>query len=46
MVSIIVFAASLIQDEYYIAGENPKAWSPAIYSLLPGPIGLFDGVFE
>ena len=46
IVSIIVFAASLTQNSYYIAGENPKAWSPAFYSLLLGPIGLFDGIFE
>lgn len=46
LVSIIVFAASLTQNGYYIAGENPKAWSPAFYSLLLGPIGLFDGIFE
>jgi hypothetical protein len=46
LVSIIVFAASLTQNGYYIAGENPKAWSPAFYSLLLGPIGLFAGVFE
>jgi hypothetical protein len=32
---------SLIQNSYYIAGENPKTWSPAFYSLLLGPIGLF-----
>jgi hypothetical protein len=25
---------SLTQNAYYIAGENPKAWSPAFYSLL------------
>ena len=35
-----------MQNSYYLAGENPKAWSPAVYSLLLGPIGLFDGVFE
>jgi hypothetical protein len=46
IVSIIVFAASLTQNSYYIAAENPKAWSPAFYSLLLGPIGLFAGVFE
>ena len=46
IISIIVFAASLTQNSYYIAGENPKAWSPAFYSLLLGPIGLFDGIFE
>lgn len=44
--SIIVFATSLTQNAYYIAGENPKAWSPAFYSLLLGPIGLFAGIFE
>ena len=46
IISIIVFAASLTQDSYYIAGKDPKAWSPAFYSLLLGPIGLFDGIFE
>jgi hypothetical protein len=46
LVSVIVFAASLTQNGYYIAGENPKAWSPAFYSLLLGPIGLFAGIFE
>jgi hypothetical protein len=46
LVSIIIFAASLTQNAYYIAGENPKAWSPAFYSLLLGPIGLFAGIFE
>jgi hypothetical protein len=44
--SIIVFVASLTQNGYYIAGESPKAWSPAFYSLLLGPIALFAGVFE
>jgi hypothetical protein len=46
LVSIIVFAASLTQNSYYISGKDPKAWSPAFYSLLLGPIGLFDGIFE
>jgi hypothetical protein len=46
LLSIIVFATSLTQNAYYIAGENPKAWSPAFYSLLLGPIGLFAGIFE
>ena len=46
LVSVIVFAASLTQNGYYIPGENPKAWSPAFYSLLLGPIGLFAGIFE
>jgi hypothetical protein len=46
ILSIIVFAASLTQNSYYIAGANPKAWSPAFYSLLLGSIGLFDGIFE
>ena len=46
IISIIVFAASLTQDGYYIAGENPRAWCPAFFSLLLGPIGLFDGIFE
>src|SRR4029077_3622799 len=46
LVSVIVFAASLTQNGYYIAGEKPKAWSPAFYSLLLGPIGLFAGIFE
>ena len=46
VVSIIVFAVSLTQNGYYISGENPKAWSPAFYSLLLGPIGLFAGIFE
>jgi hypothetical protein len=46
LLSIIVFAASLTQNGYYISGENPKAWSPAFYSLVLGPIGLFAGIFE
>jgi len=46
LLSVFVFAASLTQNAYYIAGENPKAWSPAFYSLLLGPIGLFAGIFE
>jgi hypothetical protein len=46
LVSVIVVATSLTQNAYYIAGENPKAWSPAFYLLLLGPIGLFAGIFE
>jgi hypothetical protein len=46
LLSIIVFATSLTQNAYYIAGENPKAWSPAFYSLLLGPTGLFAEIFE
>jgi hypothetical protein len=46
LLSVIVFAASLTQNAYYLEGENPKAWSRAFYLLLLGPIGLLDGIFE
>jgi hypothetical protein len=43
--SIIVFAAALTQDGYYIDAENPRAWSPGWGLLLFGWLGLLDGVF-
>jgi len=46
LLSIIVFITSLTQNAYYVAGENPKASSPALYMLFLGPIGLFYGIFE
>jgi hypothetical protein len=43
--SIALFVLCLTQDGYYIAGRNPRAWSPAIGLLLLGWIGLSEHAF-
>jgi hypothetical protein len=43
--STVLFAVCLTQDGYYIAGNNPRAWSPALGLLLLGWIGLGQLVF-
>jgi hypothetical protein len=44
--SMALFAACLTQDGYYIAGNNPRAWSPAYGLLFLGWLGLSQPVFE
>lgn len=44
-VSVCLFLASLTQDGFYLAGENPRAWAPCIGLLLVGWIAVFAGVF-
>jgi hypothetical protein len=44
--SVALFALCLTQDGYYIAGNNPRAWSPAYGLLFLGWIGLSQRVFE
>ena len=46
LASLIVFAASLTQKGFSTAGEHPGDWSPGLYLLLIGPLGLLDGIFE
>lgn len=42
--SIILFVASLTQDGYYIAADNPRAWAPSFGLLLIGWIGVLQGI--
>jgi len=47
LLSVIVFAASLTQNCFYVEAYNPKdQWPPGWYLLLIGLIGVFDGYFE
>jgi hypothetical protein len=46
LTSVIVFAASLTQKGFSTAGEPPGAWSPGVYLLLIGLIGVMYGIFE
>ena len=43
--SVLVFLASLTQDAYYLAGDNPDAWATSWGVLLVGWMGIFYGVF-
>jgi hypothetical protein len=42
-ISLALFALCLVNDGYYIAGPNPRAWAPAWGLLLVGWLGLFSG---
>jgi hypothetical protein len=44
--SVALYLACLTQDGYFIAGNNPRAWSPAIGLLLVGWLGLSQAVFS
>jgi hypothetical protein len=44
--SVALFALCLTQDGYFIAGNSPRAWSPAIGLLLVGWIGMSQKFFE
>jgi hypothetical protein len=46
LISVIVFVASLTQKGFSTAGEEPGSWSPGLYLLLIGPVGLMAGIFE
>lgn len=46
LISVAVFAASLTQKGFSTAGEEPGSWSPGLYLLLIGPLGLLTGVYE
>ena len=46
LISLIVFVASLTQKGFSTAGEEPGSWSPGLYLLLIGPLGLLTGVYE
>jgi hypothetical protein len=46
LVSFAVFLASLTQKGFSTAGEEPGSWSPGLYLLLIGPLGMLAGVFE
>src|SRR2546430_2894145 len=46
LASIIVFAASLTQKGFSTAGEGPGDWSPGLYLLVFGPLGLLAAIFE
>ena len=43
--SVLLFLASLTQDGYYLAGDNPESWSASWLLLLIGWMGLYVGVF-
>jgi hypothetical protein len=43
--SILLFLASLTQDAYYLAGDNPEAWAASWGLLLIGWMGVYFGVF-
>ncbi len=45
MGSVLLFLGSLTQDAYYLAGDNPEAWSASWGLLLIGWMGVFFGVF-
>lgn len=40
LASVLVFAASLTQKGFSTPGENPRDWSPGLYLLLIGPLGI------
>ena len=42
--SVLLFVASLTQDAYYLAGDNPESWSASWVLLLMGWMGVFYGV--
>ena len=44
LLSVLVFAASLMQKCFYVGAYNPK--DPVWYLLLIGLIGVFDGLAE
>lgn len=46
LISVAVFVASLTQKGFSTAGEEPGSWSPGLYLLLIGPLGLLTGVYE
>ena len=46
LVSVAVFLASLTQKGFSTAGEDRGDWSPGLYLLLIGPLGLLAGVYE
>jgi hypothetical protein len=46
LISFAVFIASLTQKGFSTAGEEPGSWSPGLYLLLIGPLGMLAGVFE
>ena len=41
-----MFLASLTQKGFSTAGEEPGSWSPGLYLLLIGSLGMLAGVFE
>jgi hypothetical protein len=41
--SIVLYAASLLTDGFYVAGRAPRAWSPGWGELLLGWVSLFEG---
>ena len=43
--SVLLFLASLTQDAYYLAGDDPESSSASWLLLLVGWMGLFYGVF-
>ena len=42
--SVLLFVASLTQDAYYLAGDNPDSWSASWVLLLMVWMGVFYGV--
>jgi len=46
LLSVIVFVASLTQKGFSTAGEDSGDWSPGLYLLLIGPLGILAGIFE
>lgn len=47
MASILLFAASLTQDCFYIdRPENPRAWSNGFGLLMVGWLGILTGVYS
>ena len=45
VISFTLFVASLTQDGFYIAGDNPRAWSSCFGLLLVGWMAVLDGVW-
>jgi hypothetical protein len=43
--SALLFLASLTQNAYHLAGDNPEAWSASWGLLLIGWMGIYFGVF-
>lgn len=44
--SVIVFVAALTQKGFHTAGERPGDWSPGLYLLLIGLLGVLYGIYE
>jgi hypothetical protein len=46
LLSVIVFAVSLTQKCFSSTDGKPGAWSPGLYLLLIGVLGVLEGIFE